>query len=278
MNKLIYGVMGAILVCGEAFLTSCSSDDSKKDDSKKTVYTDDYEKNIANKIVGKWIDVEIDGKALPTNVKGVITIESFSKGYFSSSFGGEAWVEREPFEIKIKKDTVSWVMMKESVVTRVQHVINSVTDLEMNTSTHVVSAIGDSVVKELGPMSVRYVKLPHDYRPDIVGLWEGKVVSDSSKFDDGGVHRWEYRDDGTYVYYRLVKDKWVAVGGPVSHYYVDGTLLATRWQNDGETQENREWWEIESIEDGVMNWSALRIGDDGAPYAASFSMTKVNDL
>ena len=273
MNKLVYGVVTAVLVCGAAFVTSCSSEDNKK-----TVYTDDYEKNIANKIVGKWIDIEVDGKAVPTNMKGVITIESFSKGYFSSSFGGEAWVEREPFEIKIKKDTVSWVMVNGPITTHVQHVINSVADLEMNTTTHVVAKMGDSVVKELGPMSMRYVKVPHDYRSDIVGLWEGKVVSDSSKFDDGELHRWEYRDDGTYVYYRLVKGKWVPAGDPISRYYVDGTLLATRWQSEGDKQENREWWEIESIEDGVMNWSALRIGEDGAPYAASFSMTRVNDL
>ena len=48
---------------------------------------------------------------------------------------------------------------------------------------------------------------------DIIGTWEGHCTSEGSAFDDGQEHRWEYKDDGTYVYY--VKD-----------------------------EEYREWWEI----------------------------------
>ena len=34
-----------------------------------------------------------------------------------------------------------------------------------------------------------------------------------------------------------------------SDYFVAGNLLCTRWKNAGEgNEENREWWEIESIE------------------------------
>ena len=278
MNKMICGVIAASLFCGVAFFVSCSSKGNEKN-----AYKDVYENNIVSKIAGKWIEAEIAGRAVPTNAKAVITIDSVlkgnvSKGYFSGSFGSISWVEREPFELKNTDNVVSWVMKSGSVFTYVQLVINSVTDIEMNTTMHLVTREKNVIVQELGPVPMRFVKQSHDYRPDIVGLWEGKVVSDSSKFDDGGVHRWEYRDDGTYVYYRLVKGKWEPVGGPISHYYVDGTLLATRWQNEGEKRENREWWEIESIEDGVMNWSALRISGDGSLYAASFSMTRVNDL
>jgi hypothetical protein len=147
----------------------------------------------------------------------------------------------------------------------------------MNTTTSLVAKMGDSVVSEVGPMSMRLVKLAKDYRQDIIGLWEGKVSSDSSQFDDGQLHRWEYRADGNYVYYGLVKDKWEPIGGGFNQYLVDGNLLCTRWKNEGDEQESREWWEIESIEDGVMKWKALRIGEDGAPYAASFTMTKVNE-
>ena len=34
------------------------------------------------------------------------------------------------------------------------------------------------------------------------------------------------------------------------------------------------WWEIESIKDGVMKWTALRMREDGTTYTATFSMTK----
>ena len=256
-------MIAAALVCEAAFFMSCSSKDS--------------EKNIADKVIGKWINVEHDGKAMPTNMKGVITIETFSKGYYSTSFGGDAWIERVPFEITIRRDTLNWVIPSGPTLIYVEHVVNSVTESELNTTSHIVTKVGDKVVNEKGPMSVRHLKLPHDYRQDIVGLWEGKITSDSSKFDDGELHRWKFTADGKFIYYNLVKDKWEPVGDTLSQYFVDGTLLCSRWKNVGEEQENREWWEIESIENGVMKWKALRIGDDGASFSASFSMTRVTE-
>ena len=85
-------------------------------------------------------------------------------------------------------------------------------------------------------------------------------------------------DDGTYVYYSLDADSnWTSDVNSMSHYFVDGSLLCTRWKNSGEDEvEHREWWEIASIENGVMNWTALRMHDDGTTYTATFSMTKVN--
>lgn len=271
MKRMVQGMMVA-LVCGAAFLTGCSSKDGEK-----TVFLDDYEKNIANMVVGKWINVEDAGKAVSTDMKNVITIENFTKGYFSTSFGETAWINREPFEIKFKRDTLSWIIPSDPALIYVEHVVNSVNETEMNTTSRIVAKVGDQVVDEVGPMTMRYVKLAKDYRQDIIGLWEGKVSSDSSKFDDGELHRWEYREDGSYVYYSMVDGNWIAVDQPLNQYYVDGILLCTRWKNGEEAQENREWWEIESIEDGVMKWKALRLGDDGAPYAASFSMTKVTE-
>lgn len=35
------------------------------------------------------------------------------------------------------------------------------------------------------------------------------------------------------------------------------------------------WWEIESIKDGVMKWTALCMHEDGTTYIATFSMTKM---
>jgi len=39
---------------------------------------------------------------------------------------------------------------------------------------------------------------------------------------------------------------------------------------------HREWWEIESIEDGVMKWKALRQKEDGTTYTATFEMKKID--
>ena len=50
----------------------------------------------------------------------------------------------------------------------------------------------------------RYERIFNDYEQDIVGTWEGMVTSDEDDHTDGELHRWEYKADGTYVYYRMV--------------------------------------------------------------------------
>ena len=46
-------------------------------------------------------------------------------------------------------------------------------------------------------------------------------------------------------------------------YFVDGMLLAMRWNNQGEA-ELREWCEIGSISGNEMVWTALRQNTDGS--------------
>ena len=122
--------------------------------------------------------------------------------------------------------------------------------------------------------NVRYVKQTADYRADIVGTWQGRCTSEGSVFDDGQEHRWQYNADGTYVYYVKDGDSWVPYeGNTLNEYFVDGTLLCTRWIDQG--QENREWWEI-TIKGDKMNWTALRENADGTTFTATFEMEKVN--
>lgn len=101
------------------------------------------------------------------------------------------------------------------------------------------------------------------------------VTSDEDDHTDGELHRWEYKADGTYVYYRMVDGDWKGDIDFLSDYFVDGTLLCTRWKKTADSEEIREWWEIESIQDGKMKWKALRMRDDNTTYTATFEMTKV---
>jgi len=66
----------------------------------------------------------------------------------------------------------------------------------------------------------------------------------------------------------------VANNDVLAEYFVDGTLLCTRWKKTADSEELREWWEI-TIENGVMKWTALRKKADGSTYTATFEMTKV---
>ncbi len=45
--------------------------------------------------------------------------------------------------------------------------------------------------------------------------------------------------------------------------------------NVGDDTEYRESWEIASIEDGIMKWTAVRAREDGTTYTATFEMKKV---
>ena len=56
---------------------------------------------------------------------------------------------------------------------------------------------------------------------------------------------------------------------------VEYKCLCTRWKNVGDDTEKRESWEIASIKDGKMNWTALRENADGSTYTSQFSMTRV---
>ncbi len=62
----------------------------------------------------------------------------------------------------------------------------------------------------------------------------------------------------------------------LQNYFVDGTLLATRWKNIGE-DELREWWEeIASLGGGEMQWTALRQNPDGTTVQRGTKWVKVN--
>lgn len=91
-------------------------------------------------------------------------------------------------------------------------------------------------------------------------------------FDDGQEHRWQYNADGTYIYYVKDGDNWVPSANTLNEYFVDGSLLFTRWVDNG--QDNREWWEI-TIAGNQMNWTALRQNADGTTFTATFEMKKI---
>jgi len=69
----------------------------------------------------------------------------------------------------------------------------------------------------------RYERIFNDYEQDIVGTWEGMVTSDEDDHTDGELHRWEYKADGTYVYYR----KWLtAIGREILTSFLTILLMA----------------------------------------------------
>lgn len=220
---------------------------------------------------------ELDNQPCPTNLKAVITFLSPTEAYGSlSDFYSESWNSHASATVTIDGSKVSLTAKENEHITHVTNVDISLityTDMWLSSDWRVYMD-GEEIGGEVWG-NERYERIFNDYEQDIVGTWEGMVTSDEDDHTDGELHRWEYKADGTYVYYRMVDGDWKGDTDFLSDYFVDGTLLCTRWKKTADSEEIREWWEIESIQDGKMKWKALRMRDDNTTYTATFEMTKV---
>ena len=269
MTTLKQWVLAAILITsGASVFTGCT--DSNGDNPVS-------ENNLSEKIIGKWIVADLNGVPAPTNQKTVLTFVSPTKaeGVVADCYG-TAWNEDLSADVRIEGNKVT--IMSRDVEERdhlVYMTVNSIDDKNMYMDFDWrISADGEIVFHDV--TQDRWERVTADYETDILCTWEGKRLNHESEFDDGKEHRWEFHDDGTYTFYNKVDGEWEATDDVVSEYILDGTLLCTRWKANGDgAKENREWWEIESVENGVMKWKALRLRDDGTTYTANYELAKV---
>jgi hypothetical protein len=221
---------------------------------------------------------EMDGRSMLTNEKIVITFVSPTKAYASTSRNSRpeldsSWIEYTETDVVIDGNKVTLTGQRDEHSTVVMEL--TINDINTQEFTAVVKGMVLFDGKEMLPYenSVRYSKITADYSAAIVGTWQGRCTSEGSVFDDGQEHRWQYNADGTYVYYVKDGDNWVPYAdNTLNQYFVDGTLLCTRWVDNG--VENREWWEI-TIASNKMNWTALRQNADGTTFTATFEMERV---
>jgi hypothetical protein len=240
--------------------------------------TKDKVNNLEEQIIGKWMTADINGQPAPTNEKVVLTFISDTKATMSASIdhqeGGSPWDVLAEEKVSINGNTVTLTGQPDENRTIVdENNITAINDREFTTNrTITITMDGSEVVTR--QFVDRFVKVNDDYKQAVLGTWEGHVTSDQSEYDDYLEHRWQYNADGTYVYYNKDGNNWIPNPlNTLNEYFVDGNLLCMRWINNG--AEYREWWEVASIEDNVMSWTALRKKADGTTYTASFSMVKV---
>ncbi|UKK59372.1 hypothetical protein L6470_13565 [Prevotella communis] len=239
--------------------------------------------NLTEKIKGKWMMAEVNGKPVVTNSKQVLTYETATKFYYSLSINAisdlNVWVNHCEGRYNANGTTLVQLVKlpNENIKFSQQFNILSVTDDEMQVYAMSETFIDDQSYRLTKDLRERKVRVKHDYSNDIIGTWEGRLTSDQDTYSDNELHRWEYKADGTFVYYRQNSHgEWVADVNTMAEYFVDGVLLCSRWKNVGDDTEKRESWEIASIDNGVMKWTALRQKEDGSTFTAQFSMTRVN--
>lgn len=271
MKKMIQWVMAATLVCGAGVFASCTSDTVDN-----PVTPAEPDNSLAEKIIGKWMVAELDGQPCPTNWKTVLTFVSPTQAYGSlSDFFSLSWNVKVLSDVRIDGNNVSVVNQDGSISNVLDCTILDISDKEMQMSSDWTVYEDGKAIQHEAYGKERYERIAEDYQQAILGTWEGKVTSAEDEQTDGELHRWEYKADGTYDYYNEADGQWVEKNDALAEYFVDGILLCTRWKKTADSEELREWWEIESIEGGVMKWKALRLREDGSTYTATFEMTRV---
>ena len=266
--KRILMVLAATVICGASVFTSCKKDE---DNSLK----------LEEKIIGKWIRADVDGQPALTNEKMVITFVSTTKGYLSAAlnFRPEAptlWANQKEVAVAIDGNMVTVTNHQDEHTTAVEeYTVTAINDNEF-TANHKVTMTVDGTVVMTDERTMRYTKLTADYTTAILGKWECQELTGIETYNDANA-RLEFFADGTYRYWRKNDGgEWEAVTNrEFQNYFVDGTLLATRWKNQGE-EELREWWEIASLGGGEMQWTALRQNADGTTAQQGMRWSKVD--
>jgi hypothetical protein len=278
-------------LCGALLLTACSggagsssdgtgSDTASGSESASSTQPDEGEVSqvdIENMIVGTWVVSERDGKPELTNNKTVLDFTSHTKARLSAAFasapgGTSTWSNSLESDVAINGNKMILTDHPGENATSVsEYTITAISPDEFTAHHESVLTVDGKEVGRIEDDS-RYVRVDASYDQSILGTWEGHCTSEGSVFDDGMDHRWEYKADGSYVYYLKDGDNWVPSEDETNEYFVAGNLLCVRWVENGE--ESREWWEI-TIDGDEMSWTALREGDDGKAFTASFEMRKV---
>ena len=269
-KRFLNYLLMAATVCGISLAAaSCSSNDDNPT-------TPDL--NLSEKIIGKWMPADIDGKPVLTNVKNVTTFLSATKATVSTSRSehtSEAvmWNAYREYAVEIDGGKVILTSMVNDLVKLVEEYdISYISSTEMRCDYKHTTFVNGNPVTVAVENGVRFVKTTADYTAEILGLWECTGLTGIETYNDDNA-RLEFLADGTYRFYRRSDAGiWSLVPRQRNEYFVDGNLLCTRWQAEGDA-ELREWWEIASLADGRMQWTALRQQPDGSTFQQGVAWT-----
>jgi len=226
--KRILMVLAATVICGASLFTSCNKD---KEDNNQT---------LAEQLVGKWIYIEADGQRVETAESSVTTFAlegSTLKAYTSISLQDYGlWDHNQPTEVTIDGDKVTLTMHQGDLTTVEEMTDITVSGDELRYTSHYTFLRGGEVILEEPIYQLRCTKVHDDYSQIIVGRCEGTVTSDEPGFEPVPFCV-EYLADGTLNAYQFMDGQWQAVATDFAEYFVDGTLLCTRWQYPGSTEQ-----------------------------------------
>lgn len=266
MKKIMQWVFVAtLIISGASLFTSCNKDN----------VTD-----LKEKIIGKWMSIEIDGKSVLTDNKSIYTFVSPTEGRIivsalSRQSEATEWNEQVDMNVSIKgkKMTLTYYLGESTKVVEVFQ-FTEINDNRFKANHKItVTENGKETLSNEG--NIQFVKVTNDFSQALIGTWECLgITGDQTHNDDNA--RLKFLPDGSYKYYRKNgANEWELITyREISEYFVEGNLLATRWKEPDKPMEY-EYWEIESIDNGQMKWSGLRQLYDGARFRQSVKWEKV---
>ena len=276
MNRLMQWVIAAALICSSTVFTSCMNDDNPVGPSD----------NLAEKLIGKWMDYEADGQPALTTGKMVVTFVSPTKALYSTtksdfSESQRKWSDHREYDVTISDNKVTLTGHPDGnpkITLQEEFIISSITANEIVCNyKHITIHDGQGQGSVTGKKEMRLKKIDIDYHTDIVGMWECKGISGGETYNDANA-RLEFFNDATYKYYRKNNGGlWeVVTNREFQEYIADGTLVAIRWEDQG-MAELRECWEVNSLKDGKMQWKALRAKEDGTTFEQTVDWERVEE-
>ena len=237
--------------------------------------------NLAELLEGKWVSAKLVNDPMLTEDKDVITFlsdtkaaVSYSKTNYNDEISRHKWSDRHLYDMKILGNKVILQgSIDEDIRLVYELVIKSINDKEIVCRyKHGVYNNGEE--EDYFENDVTLVKLDQDFRNAVSGTWEGNFGTSEAP----ELWRWEFKNDGTYAFSLKSGETWLPVNDEFSEYFVDGKLLCVRWKNSGlGAQEEREWWEIVSINGNKMLWYLYVQDDSGNPYSKNVELTRVDN-
>lgn len=233
---------------------------------------------IAEQIVGKWLYIECDDNLVPTNeisTTSFVMEGSTLKAYISQSVDKyELWAYNQPADVQIDGNKIVVTMQKDNITTMEEYSDITVGSDDMSYTSMYTFILNGEAVEDFGPFQLRCAEVDDEYTQDIIGLWECTELTGGVTFNDDNA-RLEFMADGTYNYYRKDEEGvWQLIPREMNEYFVDGDFLATRWNALGE-RVKYESWVIASLEEGNMDWYAIRLDAEGNTFEQVMKWMKI---
>ena len=236
---------------------------------------EEAEEKIRNNIVGVWKLTTLDGQTLPTNERTIFTYDERGTKYISMSKNLPDATHRQWSMQTMVTYSLFGNQLTEFSGTEYTH--NTVIDIDDYYFNYIVNL---KVKNGQGTAINRHelcerVDSTIDYSNLILGLWEGVSMSGDETYGNEE-HRWEFYLGGKYHYYTKDADGEWFVDNSMNEYYVRGDWLNFRWRQTDNPECFFESWDITSLDENAMVWSALREREDGSTFVNTFELKRIN--